>query len=195
MEATSTPTTDVGKNLENAMREFIASYGTDTAREDLKETPKRFVKQLRENLVGYSDDPEKHIKVFSSDDYSDLITVSDITFSSLCEHHMVPFFGTIDIAYIPNGKILGLSKFARLADALSRRLQVQEHLTQQIADLVEQHLSPKFLIVRIGAKHTCMSTRGVRRHNSNTETIAVRGDLHAYTHYLQRFYMHKGGQK
>jgi GTP cyclohydrolase I len=176
--------TDQGKNLEKAIKEFIAYIGEDTSRDGLLETPKRFVKQFLESTVGYRDDPEKHLKIFASESDRDLVTVKDITFSSLCEHHLVPFFGTIDISYVPNGTILGLSKFARVIDAYSKRLQVQERLTQQISDLLEEHLQPKFLVVRVAAKHTCMSSRGVKRHRSTTITTAVRGDIDAYAKVL-----------
>lgn len=173
------------ENLELAIRNFISVYDNNSDRADIADTPKRFVKQLKECLAGYNDDPDKHIKVFGSDNFSDLIYVRDITFSSLCEHHLVPFFGTIDISYVPNGKILGLSKFARVIDSFSRRLQVQERLTEQITEFFNTKLEPNLLIVKISAKHTCMCSRGVRRHNSVTETIAIRGDINRYNHYVQ----------
>ena len=180
----------VSENLEDAIKNFIKLYDSSPDREDIQDTPKRFVKQLKECLAGYSDDPKKHIKVFGSDNYADIIIIRDITFSSLCEHHLVPFFGTVDIAYVPNGKILGLSKFARVTDSFSRRLQVQEHLTNQITDFLDSNLQPNLLIVKIIAKHTCMCSRGVRRHNSTTETIDIRGNVDKYNHYVQGF-IHK----
>lgn len=177
---------EAAANLEQAISLFIDSYDNDAGRESIADTPKRFVKQLKECLAGYGDNPDDHVKVFDSD-YSDLIVVKDITFSSLCEHHLVPFFGTVDIAYVPNGRILGLSKFARLTDVFSRRLQVQEHLTNQITNFLDDKLKPNLLIVKINAKHTCMCSRGVRRHNSTTKTIAMRGEVDRYKHYIQEF--------
>lgn len=175
------------RSLQTALLTYLHTLGEDPGRDGLLETPARFVKQLRECLVGYADDPKKHLKVFDNDGYHDLVTVRDITFSSLCEHHMVPFFGTIDIAYLPKNKILGLSKFARIADALTKRLQVQERITKQFADLLEAGLKPDLLMVRISAKHMCMGMRGVRRPNSTTETMIVRGDTKQYAHYVRQF--------
>lgn len=174
--------------LENAIRDFIASIGEDPERDGLKNTPQRFIKQLRECLSGYQDDPEKHVRIFDNDGYRDLVIIRDVTFSSLCEHHIVPFFGTIDIGYLPNEKILGLSKFARLIDTISRRLQVQERLTGQLAELLDKHLEPQLLIVKIQAKHLCMVSRGVRRINSITETIAIRGDDKTHAQYIDIFH-------
>lgn len=173
--------------LINAIKEYLSEKGEDIGRDGLIDTPKRFIKQLNENLRGYSLQPEEYAKVFDSDDYTDLIYVRNIDFSSQCEHHMVPFIGKADIAYLPNGKILGLSKFARIIDAYGKRLQVQERLTKQVADLLERTLSPKLLIVRIVAQHMCMSTRGVCRPGSTTETVIVRGDSQKYQHYVDHF--------
>jgi GTP cyclohydrolase IA len=177
---------DSRQHLETAIREFIENLGEDITRDGLLETPRRFTKQLAECLSGYSEDPEAHVKVFDNDGNSDLITISDITFASLCEHHLATFYGTIDVAYVPNKKILGLSKFARIADTLSRRLQVQERLTHQMADVLEKCLKPKMLIVRIQAKHMCMGSRGVRRLNANTETITIRGNAEKYHYYIEQ---------
>jgi GTP cyclohydrolase I len=154
---------------------------------ELHDTPRRFITQLQECLSGYGEDPERHLKTFAGDGSHDLITVSDISFSSMCEHHLVPFFGTVDIAYVPGDKILGLSKFARLTDTLSRRLQVQERLTRQLADLLEAHLQPQLLMVRITATHLCMTARGVRRAESKAETLSIRGDTATYAHFVDKF--------
>lgn len=175
------------RELEKSIREFIAGFGEDPKRAGLIETPKRFVKQFTESIVGYSDNPQNHLKLFDSEGSNDLITVSDITFSSLCEHHLVPFFGTIDIAYVPDGKILGLSKFARLIDVYSKRLQVQERLTKELTDTLEEALKPRLLMVTISAKHTCMSSRGVKRHLSTTRTTAIRGDKKNYKSFVDQF--------
>ena len=179
---------DTPTGFEDAIHDRIAAMGDDPSRDGLTETPKRFLKQLRECLSGYSDDPEKHIKLFDNDGFHDLIIVSTISFSSLCEHHMLPFFGTVDIAYLPSDKILGLSKFARIVDAFSKRLQVQERLTKQIADLLEMHLKPELLMVRIEAQHTCMTVRGVLRPQSITKTLVIRGNTDRHAHYVRQFH-------
>lgn len=181
-------TESVTSELEAAVSNFIKALGEDLERDGIADTPKRFVKQLQECLAGYEDDPEKHVKTFDNDNYRDLIIVRDTSFSSLCEHHVLPFFGTVDVAYLPNDKILGLSKFARITDAVSKRLQVQERMTKQLADILESHLQAKLLIVRISAKHMCMSARGVRRTESFTETLTIRGDAQKYAHYVDQFY-------
>ena len=173
--------------LIDAIKDYLSEKGEDINRDGLIDTPKRFVKQLNENLRGYSLDPNDFAKVFDSDGYTDLIYIRDIDFSSQCEHHMVPFMGKVDVAYLPDGKILGLSKFARIVDAYGKRLQVQERLTKQVADLLEDTLKPKLLIVRMVAQHTCMSTRGVCKPGSTTETVVIRGDAEKYKHYISHF--------
>ena len=175
------------EGLQDALRSYLEALGENMSRDGLHETPVRFAKQLRESVVGYQDDPKGHLKLFNNDGYNDLVVIRDITFSSLCEHHVVPFFGTVDIAYLPGEKILGLSKFARVVDAYGKRLQVQERLTRQIASLLEDALRPKLLLVQVSAKHMCMCTRGARRPNSVTETVIVRGDTDKYAHYVTRF--------
>lgn len=184
----TTDTSAAAIQLQKAMTTYLETLGEDASRDGLLETPHRFVKQLRECLAGYNDAPEDHLKVFDNDGYRDLVVVRDITFGSLCEHHMLPFFGTVDVAYLPKDKILGLSKFARITDALSRRLQVQERITRQLADLLEKALQPDLLIVKISAKHLCMGMRGVRRRNSTTDTMIVRGDVKKYASYVKQFH-------
>lgn len=173
--------------LEAALVRFLRESGEDPTRDGLHETPARFVRQLKECLIGYAQDPHGFLKVFDNDGYEDLIIVRDISFSSLCEHHMLPFIGTIDVAYLPSQKILGLSKFARLADAISKRLQVQERITKQLADLLETSLKPHLLIVHVAARHMCMGVRGVRRPHAVTDTMIVRGDSYKHRHYIERF--------
>jgi GTP cyclohydrolase I len=175
------------QELAVALRNFLVALGEDPDRDELSDTPRRFIKQMQECLSGYKDDPGDHLKTLASEGYQDLITVSDISFSSMCEHHLAPFFGTVDIAYVPGDKILGLSQFARLTDALSRRLQVQERLTKQLIDLLETHLQPRLLMVRVRAMHLCMTARGVRRPESTAETLSIRGDTTAYAHFVEKF--------
>lgn len=191
-------TTDISTaatQLQGAMSDYLQALGEDSKRDGLLETPHRFVKQLRECLAGYNDSPQDHLKVFDNDGYRDLVMVRDITFGSLCEHHMLPFFGTVDIAYLPKDKILGLSKFARITDALSKRLQVQERITQQLADLLEKSLEPDLLIVKISAKHMCMGLRGVQRRNSITDTVIIRGDTKKYANYVEQFHEQSRGAR
>lgn len=159
-----------------ALSNLLNQIGEDVQRDGLVDTPCRFEKQIRECLVGYADDPIKYVKLFDNPDFHDLILVSKISFSSLCEHHLLPFSGFVDIGYIPTDKILGLSKFARIVDSFSKRLQVQERLTHEIAGFLNKHLDPTLLIVRIKASHSCMTIRGVQRPQSITETVIMLGD-------------------
>lgn len=159
----------------NAMRMFLEAIGEDPDREGLKETPKRVAKMYSELTAGYDDSPSKHLtKVFSSEN-SELVVLKDIEFFSLCEHHLLPFFGKVHIAYIPNSKVVGLSKLARCVETYARRLQIQEKLTTQIADSIDTILSPLGLIVIIEAEHTCMSMRGIKKIGAKTLTLATRG--------------------
>lgn len=175
--------------LELSISEFLSELGEDTSRDGLIETPQRFSKQLRECLRGYGEDPKQHLKLFEGNDFHDLVTVSRIFFSSTCEHHLLPFFGYIDIGYLPSNKILGLSKFARITKVFSKRLQVQERLTQELADFLEEHLQPKLTMVNISATHTCMSIRGAQCPESLTKTLVMRGnhkENQQYVEYFQR---------
>lgn len=182
------------KDLETAIKNFIDEYVEDPDREGLEETPHRFVKHLMECIEGYDVDPNKCLKVFDSEASNDLITVSSITFSSLCEHHLAPFFGKVEVSYIPRKKILGLSKFARIVDAFSKRLQVQERLTKQLADILYEKMEPELLMIKMSAKHTCMSARGVKRHSANTTTTALRGDIKKYNAYVGAFCANTDGE-
>lgn len=145
-------------------------------REGLLETPKRVAKMYDEIFSGYQMDPKAILsKAFAEDEHHEMVIVKDIPFFSHCEHHMVPFFGHAHIAYIPNGSVVGLSKLARLVDCYSKRLQIQERLTSQIADMIDSELHPMGVMVVIQAEHMCMSMRGVKKPGSNTITSAVRG--------------------
>jgi GTP cyclohydrolase IA len=178
---------DITSNLEASIAEFLGCFETNSSRDGLAETPKRFVRQIQECLSGYNDDPKRHLKLFDNEDFHDLIVVSAISFSSLCEHHLLPFYGSVDIGYLPKDKILGLSKFARIVDALSKRLQIQERLTQQLADFFAEHLASDLVLVRMRAHHTCMIIRGVSRPESITETFTIVGDTAGKTDYVQHF--------
>ena len=156
---------------------MLQYIGEDSSREGLRETPNRVVKAWSEWFAGYRTDPKSLFKSFEdgAEGVNEMVLLTDIPVFSHCEHHIAPFTGTASVAYIPDGKIVGLSKIARVVDAFSRRLQVQERLTNQIADCIMQELQPLGAAVVIRAKHSCMSTRGVKVHNVDTTTSAMRG--------------------
>lgn len=167
-----------------AVHLLITSMGEDISREGLIETPSRVSRMYEEIFCGYSQNPEELLKVtFDSDDdedvgskYNSLVLVKDIPLYSHCEHHMVPFFGKAHIAYIPeDGRVVGISKLARLLDCYARRLQIQERLTTQVADTLEKVLKPKGVAVVIEAEHMCMTMRGVRKPGAKTITSALKG--------------------
>lgn len=172
----------------NFVSSLLDSFGEDISREGLEETPQRVFKMYEELLRGYSQDPKSIFKTFKSNGYKDLVTLTNIEFYSLCEHHIIPFFGRIHIGYIPNGKVLGLSKFARLIEILSHRLQTQENLTNEITNALEINLKPKGLIVNIEAEHLCMSMRGVRKSDCITKTTSIRGMLNKNPNLVDQFY-------
>ena len=159
------------------VRGLLRYIGEDPEREGLIETPKRVLKAFREHFAGYEQDPAEYLaKTFEEvEGYDELVLVSDIEISSHCEHHMVPFVGKAHIAYIPQGKVVGLSKLARVADVYSKRLQVQEKLTAQIANSIQEHLKPQGVAVIIQAQHFCMCHRGVRKPGAWTTTSKLHG--------------------
>ncbi len=180
--------TESSKTLRDAVTSFLEAIGETPQRNGLHETPARFEKQLRECTSGYGKNPDDFVKLFDNEGFHDLINISRISFSSLCEHHMLPFFGHIDIAYVPRDSILGLSKFARIVDVFSKRLQVQERLTHEIASFLAEKLHPELLMVRIVAAHTCMTVRGVARPESLTETfVKIGADTKKNAHYISHF--------
>jgi len=158
-----------------AVRLLIEGIGEDPDREGLAETPARVARMCEEMYGGLEEDPGGHLSKQFSAPGSELVIEKDIVFHSTCEHHLLPFFGKVHIAYIPDGKVVGLSKLARAVDVLARRLQMQEHLTVQIADAVERCLSPKGVMVVVEAEHTCMTMRGVRKPGTAAVTMATRG--------------------
>ena len=157
--------------LATLSRQILTELGEDADRDGLQETPVRVAKALQALTRGYHQDPKAVLRAATfEDDYSQMVIVKDIEFYSLCEHHMLPFFGKVHIAYIPNGHITGLSKLARIVDIFSRRLQVQERLTRQIKDCIEEALHPLGVMVVIEARHLCMQMRGVQKQNAITTT-------------------------
>jgi GTP cyclohydrolase I len=162
--------------LANHYEEIIHNLGEDTKREGLLKTPERVAKAMQFLTNGYKINPDDLIKqAIFHEEYSEMVIVKDIDIYSMCEHHMLPFFGKAHIAYIPNGKIVGLSKIPRVVDAYSRRLQVQERLTIEIRDCIQRTLSPKGVAVVIECSHMCMQMRGVQKQNSVTTSSAFTG--------------------
>lgn len=163
--------------IEAAVREILAAIGEDPSRDGLLETPARVARMYAEICSGLHEDPTTHLRTTFEADHDEMVMVRDIPLYSLCEHHLAPFMGHAHVAYIPNddGRVIGLSKFARLIDGFARRPQVQERLTSQVADALENHLAPKGVMVVMEAEHMCMSMRGVKKAGSSTVTSAVRG--------------------
>jgi GTP cyclohydrolase I len=162
--------------LSGHFKEVLSHIGEDTEREGLLKTPQRVAKAMQYLTQGYEQDPSEILKsAMFAEEYNEMVIVKDIEFYSLCEHHMLPFFGKCHIAYIPNGHIVGLSKFPRMVDAFARRLQVQERLTDQVRDCLEDTLKPLGVAVCIEAQHLCMQMRGVQKQNSFTTTSAFSG--------------------
>lgn len=164
------------ERIENAVREILIAVGEDPNRAGLQETPRRVANMYEEMFAGLSQDPKQHLKLFDEKSNDEMVIVRDIPFSSMCEHHLLPFVGKAHIAYIPsNNKIIGLSKLARIVDNFAKRPQVQERLTHDIADFLDESLSPKGVAVIIEAEHMCMSIRGAKASGSKTQTSALRG--------------------
>src|SRR6267154_3522328 len=162
--------------MQSLIRQLLAELGEDPDREGLVNTPKRVEKALRFLTSGYEADVDEVINnALFSVDYSEMVIVKDIDFYSLCEHHLLPFFGKCHIAYVPSTKVIGLSKIPRLVDIFSRRLQVQERLTKQIADTIRDKIAPLGVAVVMEATHLCMSMRGVEKQNSFAVTSAMHG--------------------
>jgi GTP cyclohydrolase I len=165
------------ERIQKAVREILIAIGEDPDREGVVDTPSRVARMYAETCSGLHEDPSRHLKVTFDAGHDEMVMVRDISMYSICEHHLVPFFGKAHVAYIPNvdGRVTGLSKLARLVDGYSRRPQVQERLTAQIADAIESSLAPRAVLVVIEAEHMCMAMRGVKKTGASTVTSAVRG--------------------
>lgn len=164
------------KRIQNAVREILIAVGEDPDREGLLETPKRVANMYEEIFAGLTEDPKQHIKLFNEQSNDEMVIVKDIPFYSMCEHHLLPFFGKAHIGYIPSdNKIIGLSKLARIVDNFAKKPQVQERLTSDIADFLNDNLQPKGVAVIMEAEHMCMTMRGARAAGSKTQTSALRG--------------------
>ncbi len=163
------------KAIEEAVRTILRAVGEDPDREGLRETPARVARMYAELFKGLRSDPRRHLQKVFTERYDEVVLVKDISFESTCEHHLMPFMGKAHIAYLPGGKVVGLSKLARVVEDISRRPQVQERMTESIADLLVEELQVRGVAVVVEAVHTCMTVRGVRKPGSICVTSAMRG--------------------
>ena len=161
--------------IEDAVRSILKAVGEDPNRPGLHDTPRRVAKMYAEMFEGLRVDPARHLRVTFPETYDEMVLVRDISFNSMCEHHLLPFSGMAHVAYVPNGQVTGLSKLARVVDEVARRPQVQERMTQTIADLIERELDTAGAAVVVEAEHSCMSIRGIRKPGTLTVTSALRG--------------------
>jgi len=165
-------------NIEVAVREILFHIGEDPERQGLVRTPERVARMYDELTAGYHTDPVKLVNGALFDvDYDDMVIVKDIDFYSMCEHHMLPFLGRVHVAYIPNGKVIGLSKIPRIVEMFARRLQIQEQMTQQIADFIQEVLDPRGVAVVVEGMHMCSIMRGVKKANASMTTSAMLGSF------------------
>jgi GTP cyclohydrolase IA len=163
------------QRIEKAVAEILLAIGEDPDREGLRDTPARVAKMYAELLSGMREDPETHLKSVFTENYDEIVLLRDIPFYSVCEHHLLPFIGSAHVAYLPTGRVLGVSKLARIVDCFAKRLQCQERLTGQIADLIMTRLEPLGVAVVIEASHSCMTIRGIKKPGSSMVTSALRG--------------------
>ena len=161
--------------IERAVREILAAVGEDPDREGLLETPGRVARMYAELFRGLHEDPRVHLKKFFTEPYDEMVLVRDISFNSMCEHHLLPFSGKAHIGYVPNGRVIGLSKLARVVEVVSKRPQVQERMTEEIANLLISELNVKGVAVVLEAAHSCMTIRGIRKPGSVCVTSAMKG--------------------
>lgn len=166
------------ERIKKAIRELLAAVGEDPERDGLRDTPDRLARMYKEICGGLYVDPARHLQTTFDEDYNELVLLRDIPFSSICEHHLLPFMGRAHVAYIPAGKVVGISKLARVVEDFARRPQIQERMTNQIADLLVDKLDASGVAVLLEATHTCMTVRGVRKPGAVMTTSAVRGHFH-----------------
>ena len=176
------------EKIKDAIRLLLEGIGEDVNREGLVETPDRIARMYEEICGGMEEDAGTHLSKVFHVDTNEMVMEKDITFYSTCEHHMLPFYGKVHIAYIPDGKVVGLSKLARTVEVYARRLQLQEQLTGPIADALMTHMQPKGVMVMIEAEHMCMTMRGIKKPGSQTVTIARRGDFETNPALEERFF-------
>ena len=176
------------QKVEQAIRLLLEGIGEDPDREGLAETPDRIARMYEEICGGMNEDAEEHLKKTFTAENNEMVVEKDITFYSMCEHHMLPFYGKVHIAYIPDGKVVGLSKLARTVEVFARRLQLQEQMTAQIADALMENLHPKGVMVLAEAEHMCMTMRGVQKPGTKTVTLARRGVFETDPALEERFF-------
>lgn len=176
------------EKVKEAVRLLLEGIGEDADREGLKETPDRIARMYEEICGGMEENAEEHLsKVFAVDN-SEMVLEKDIIFYSMCEHHLMPFYGKAYVAYIPNGKVVGLSKLARTVEVYAKRLQIQERLTGQIADAIMEYLAPQGVMVMLEAEHMCMTMRGIKKPGSKTISVAARGIFENNTSLQNQFF-------
>ncbi|MGH9649605.1 MAG: GTP cyclohydrolase I FolE [Terriglobales bacterium] len=188
MKRTADPTTITQATTQELLREVLVRLGEDPEREGLARTPERTAKALEYLTKGYREDPEELLRgALFNVDYDEMVIVKDIEMFSLCEHHLLPFFGKVHIAYLPKGKVIGLSKLPRLVDVFARRLQVQERLTTQIAETIQKAIEPQGVGVVVEARHLCMMMRGVEKQHSSAVTSSMLGAFREEQEARQEF--------
>ncbi len=165
------------EKIEEAVRLLLEGIGEDCDREGLKETPDRVARMYEEIFAGMEQDAGEHLSKTFTAENNEMVMEKDISFYSTCEHHLMPFYGKVHIAYIPDGRVVGISKLARTVEVFARRLQIQEKMTAQIADAIMENLKPRGVMVMIKAEHMCMTMRGVKKPGSQTVTMALRGEF------------------
>ena len=163
------------ERIKKAIKEILLAVGEDIDREGLRRTPERVARMYAELLAGSAEDPKEHLRSVFTENYDEIVLLRDIPFYSICEHHLLPFIGSAHIAYLPKGRVLGVSKLARIVDTFARRLQAQERLTYQIADFIMDSLKPQGVAVVLEASHSCMTIRGIKKPGSVMVTSALRG--------------------
>lgn len=176
------------EKISEGVRMILEGIGEDIHREGLLETPDRIARMYEELAAGYTDDAAKHLQKRFHVDHNDMVVEKEIHFYSFCEHHMLPFYGTAAVAYIPNGEVVGLSKIARTVEVYAKRFQLQERLTAQIADAFMKELNPKGVMVLIEAEHMCMTMRGIKKPGAKTVTVVTRGVFDNDEQLQDRFY-------
>lgn len=177
---------DYGK-IEQAVKLFLEGIGEDASREGLQDTPKRVAKMCEQLFAGYRQEASGHLARTFHADTGSMVLEKDISFYSVCEHHLLPFYGKVHIGYIPDGEVVGLSKLARTVEVYARRAQIQEQLTEQIAKAIMGYLHPKGVMVMIEAEHMCMTMRGVQKSGTRTSTYAVKGVFEKDANLQQMF--------
>ncbi|MHC4695751.1 MAG: GTP cyclohydrolase I FolE [Planctomycetota bacterium] len=163
------------ERIQRAVREILLAVGEDPDREGLRRTPDRVARMYQELLAGLQEDPARHLTATFSESYDELVVLRDVAFNSMCEHHLMPFEGHVHIAYLPDGRVVGISKLARVVEDFAHRPQVQERMTSQIADLLMDKLHAKGVAIVVQATHTCMTCRGIKKAGSLMVTSAIRG--------------------